>query len=151
MRRKKTSWRKWLPGLLLLAALPAPAPAQTLCASIDRILRSAGEPIPFASLDPAAAAGEVLVAGFRPMSCRVAAGESISCWRNLAPDTLSVAAMAPALHDCLGLPGPPPDPEGPARETFLASGLRFEIGHNCTPRCRAGLIAWLRVTLAGRR
>jgi|GEM_PF-4804327 len=146
-----TNWRKSLPGLLLLAALPAPASAQALCESIDRIVRSAGEPIPFASLERAAAAGEVLVAGYRPMACRVAAAESISCWRNLAPEALSVATMAPALHDCLGLPGPRPDPDGPARETFLASGLRFEIGNNCTPRCRAGLIAWFRVTLAGRR
>lgn len=146
-----TNRRKWLPGLLLLAAVPAPASAQALCASIDRIVRSAGEPTPFASLARAAAAGEVLVAGFRPMSCRVAAGESIDCWRNLAPDSLAVARMAPALHDCLGLPGPRPGPDGPARATVLASGLRFEIGNNCTPRCRAGLIVWFRVTRAGRR
>jgi hypothetical protein len=143
--------RTWLPGLLLLAALPAPASAQALCASLDRIVRSAGEPVPFASLERAAARGEVLVAGFRPMSCQIAPGESIACWRNLAPESLSVAAMAPALHDCLGLPGPRPDPDGPAHATFLASGLRFEIGNNCTPACRAGLIAWFRVTLAGRR
>src|SRR6185436_3878523 len=118
--------RTRLPGLLLLAALPAPASAQALCASLDRIVRSAGEPIPFASLERAAAGGEVLVAGFRPMSCRVAPGASIACWRNLAPEALSVAAMAPAIWDCLGRPGPRPDPDGPAHETFLASGLRFE-------------------------
>lgn len=143
--------RKWLPGLLLLTALPAPASAQALCASLDRIVRSAGEPTPFASLERAAAKGEVLVAGFRPMSCRVAPGESIACWRNLAPEALAVATMAPAIHDCLGLPGSRPDHDGPAEATFLASGLRFEIGNNCTPACRAGLIAWFRVTLAGRR
>jgi hypothetical protein len=143
--------RKWLPGLLLLAALPAPASAQALCASLDRIVRSAREPVPFASLARAAAKGEALVAGYRPMSCRVAPGESIACWRNLAPEALSVAAMAPAIHGCLGLPGPRPGPDGPAHASFLASGLRFEIGNNCTPRCRAGLIAWFRVTLARRR
>jgi len=143
--------RKWLPGLLLLAALPAPASAQALCASIDRIVRSAREPAPFASLERAAAGGEILVAGYRLMSCRVAPGESVACWRNLAPEALAVANMAPALEDCLGLSRSRPDPNAPARASFLASGLRFEVGNNCTPLCRAGLIAWFRVTLAGRR
>ena len=146
-----TNRRKWLPGLLLFAALPAPAWAQDLCASLDRIVRTAREPAPFATLAAAEASGEILVPGFRPMSCRVAVGHGVFCWRNLAPRALEVPVMEAAVRDCLGVP---PLPEGPGERpyrapdsVFRASGLRFEIGNHCTPRCRAGLLASFRVVL----
>jgi hypothetical protein len=137
-----------LAAAAVLAFAPLPAAAQELCASLDRIVRSAGEPTPFASLARAAAQGEVLVPGFGPM-CRVAPGEDIVCWRSVAPESLEVATMVPAIHDCLGLPAPRPDPDGPAQARFVASGLRFEIDNRCSQMCSTGMMASFRVALAG--
>lgn len=89
-----------MPAPLLLLGGTA-AQAEDLCPALDRILRSAHEPAPFASLQQAAARGEVLVPGFDPESCRGSVGREVNCWRNLAPTQLDRSAIVPATQQCL--------------------------------------------------
>lgn len=147
------AFRKLAVAAVLMAA-PAPALAQGWCAALDRIAAAAREPAPFASLREAEANGAVLVPGYRVGACRVTVGHEVACWRNLAPESLEVAAVEAALRDCLGtalVPDPSgPDPGRSRAVAFLAGGLRYRAGANCTQYCRAGLITSFRVTLVRR-
>lgn len=140
--------RKTLWTTLALAALPAPAFAQEMCAALDRIAAASGDPVPFASLVDAARSGD-LVPGFGEQDCQVTAGTSISCFRNLASPALELDAMERTLRDCLrrapvtrtARPGLIPDRE----LVFVASGLRYRVSNDCDRRCRAGLLAYFEI------
>jgi hypothetical protein len=120
-----------------------------MCAALDRIAAASGAPVPFGSLVDAARSGE-LVPGFGQQDCRIRAGTSISCYRNLASPDLELDAMERTLRDCLhrapvsrtARPGRIPDRE----LVFVASGLRYRISNGCDRRCRAGLLAYFEIT-----
>jgi hypothetical protein len=146
-----------MPGLRKLAAAavlmasPAPALAQGWCEALDRIQAAAREAQPFASLRRAEAEGAILVPGYRPDSCQVTVGSEIGCLRNLAPESLQMPAVEAAIRACLGT-APVADSPDPARNrglVFETGGLRYEAFTHCNHHCRAGLIAWFRVTLTG--
>ncbi len=148
------SLRKCLWATPLLAALPAPAAGQGMCAALDRIATASREAVPFGSLADAARTGD-LVPGFDRGQCQVTAGARVSCYRNLAPESLELGAMERTLRDCLRSA---PVSTGsspvriPSRElAFVASGLRYRIAAYCDHHCRAGLLAWFEVAFEAAR
>jgi len=136
-------------AMMAAAALAAgmtmatPAAAQDLCPMIARIVAASREPAPFASLG---VGRTVVFPGYRADHCRIENGNSIVCFRNLAPRSLSRAVLDPAVQGCLETA--PVRSERPRHETvFVAEGLRYEIYAECDERCRAGRITSLAITL----
>ena len=144
--------------MVTLAALPAPAAAQEMCAALDRIAASSRERVPFASLAQAGRDG-TLVPGFREGECGPATGPAtaIVCWRRIAPESLSLDAMERTLRDCLGRapllrPDRLPRAWGDPDLVFTRRGLRYEFSTRCTPQCAAGMLATFAIKLErGRR
>jgi hypothetical protein len=141
----------WLAALL--AAAPAPAFAQEMCAALDRIEAASREPVPFASIMQAGREG-TLVPGFREGECGYATGSTtaIVCWRRIAGESLSVEAMERTLRDCLGRapvlrPDRQPRAWGEPDLVFTRRGLRYEFMTQCTPQCAAGMLAWLAIKI----
>ncbi len=139
----------WLGAFL--AAAPAPALAQDMCAALDRIAAASRERVPFGSLHQAARDG-TLVPRFREQDCRVLSGRGLHCYRNLAPRALDISQMLPTLRDCLRR-APVHEPRQPrltyddAALVFRARGLRYTVRNDCNRSCRAGLLASLDISL----
>jgi hypothetical protein len=139
MRARRSLW-----VAALLAAAPAPALAQDMCASLDRIAAASRDRPAFASLRRAAWDG-TLVPGYRDRDCTITPGIRVLCYRNLAPASLELDAIGRALRDCLGRePVLRPDREGRTYGDpdllFVVRGLRYRVNNHCDRHCRAGLI-----------
>jgi hypothetical protein len=124
--------RKCLWTVAAVAALPAPAAAADICTALQRIVASAGEPVPFDSVRRAAAGGEAVVPGFLPEDCSVT-GEAVSCDHR-----------AMAVTQFSGWPNPLPCPGFVAAQpterrtwhrdrvwAYAAGPLRIEYGTDC--------------------
>lgn len=133
--------RKSLWTIAAIAALPAPAAAQDMCASLQRIAAAAREPVPFASL----ADGTELVPGYR--YCRVETGTAardggVSCHTQLAPESLIAETVGAQVRDCLGaVPGRILDRFPPATLTYSTDQLSISVSSHCNERCHVGRLA----------
>jgi hypothetical protein len=125
--------RKCLWMIAAIAALPAPAAAADVCTALQRIVASAREPVPFDSVRRAAAAGEIIVPGFRLQECRVSAAELFCHQRRM-----SVMAFD-AWPNPLPCPGFVADQPIERREwhqdrgyAYTAPGVRIEYWTRCS-------------------
>jgi hypothetical protein len=138
-------------ALTALAALPAPAAAGDLCASLNRIIASSRETPPFASVRRGLTNGEAIVPGFAATICEVSATTGIHC----SDASMNVGNFDdwPDLGACLGveaLPEPSPRPfRRDWTKAFAVSGLRIEYGVECL-RCAGPASSLFSVTFEGR-
>jgi hypothetical protein len=129
-----------------IAALPAPAAAQELCAGLNRIVAAAQEPVPFASLENAP---QSVLPGFdRP--CRVHGAQTtgarafICSQYQFAPKSLAMEILGPAVRDCLDaepLPGRPFS----GVLSYGVQDLVVTVSSHCEERCHVGRSATLSV------
>ena len=143
----------WLAALL--AAAPAQALAQDMCASLDRIAAASRERVPFASLVQAAREG-TLVPGYDAGHCMITPESAVICWRRIAPESLLLSVMEPLLRGCLGRapilrPDRQPRAYGEPDLVFTRRGLRYALDTECTPYCAVGMMAHLAITIEPRR
>ena len=133
--------RKCLWMVAAVAALPAPAAAQNMCAALNRIAAAAREPVPFASLED----GRELVPGYR--YCRVETGTAaraggVFCHTQFAPKGLIAEAVGPQVRDCLGaVPGRSLDRFPPAALIYRTDHLSVSVSSHCDERCHVGRLA----------
>ena len=134
--------RKSLWTIAAIAALPAPAMAQDMCASLNRIAAAAREPVPFASL-----ADGQLVPGYH--YCRVQTGTAagpgeVFCHQQLAPKSLIAEIVGAQVRDCLAaVAAPRPQPWSPME--FRTGDLVITVESHCDERCHVGRLASLHI------
>jgi len=132
-----------------VAALPAPAAAQTLCAGLNRIVAAAHEPVPFASLENAV---DSVLPGFR-RPCRVHVTRStgartfVCSQYQFAPKNLAMETLGPAVRDCLDAEALPGRPFSGVL-SYRVQNLVVTVSSNCDENCHVGRSATLSV---GRR
>lgn len=137
---RKTLW------VAAIAALPAPAAAQALCAGLNRIVAAADEPVPFASLENAPQS--VLPNFSRP--CRVhvthttGARTFLCSQHQFAPKALAMEILGPAVRDCLGAEALPARPFSGVL-SYSVRDLIVTVSSHCEERCHVGRSATVRV------
>jgi hypothetical protein len=129
-----------------IAALPAPAAAQELCAGLNRIVAAAHEPVPFASLENAA---ESVLPNFdRP--CRVhvthaTGARTFLCSQyQFAPKSLAMETLGPAVRDCLNAEALPSRPFSGVL-SYRVRDLVVTVSSHCEERCHVGRSATVSV------
>lgn len=137
---RKTLW------VVAIAALPAPAAAQALCAGLNRIVAAAHEPVPFASLENAP---ESVLPDFR-RPCRVhvthatGARTFLCSQRQFAPKSLAMETLGPAVRDCLGAEALPGRPFSGVL-SYRVQDLIVTVSSHCEERCHVGRSATVSV------
>lgn len=138
--RRTTLW------LAAIAALPAPAAAQDLCAGLNLILAAAQEPVPFASLENAPQS--VLPDFERP--CRVHVTDAtgartfLCSQHQFAPKSLAMEILGPAVRDCLGAETLPRRPFSGVLG-YRVRDLIVTVSSHCEERCHVGRSATVSV------
>ena len=131
--------------VIALAALPAPAAAQEMCAALNRIVAAAREPVPFASLERSASS---LVPGYD--YCRIETGTAaraggVFCHQQLAPKSLIADFVGAQVRDCLGAIHVPQ--ELPNNDlVYRLAELTIVVESHCDERCHVGRLASLTIT-----
>jgi hypothetical protein len=136
--------RNFLFVMIAAAALPLPAAAQDMCVALRRIAAAAGEPVPFASLEPG---GRSLVPGYD--YCRVETGTparagGVFCHQQFAPKSLIADAVGAQVQDCLRVT--PVQQERPANGlVYRTADLLITVESRCDERCHVGRVASLSI------